>query len=490
MITTKLIENNLEKIIKGLNKAADIITSTMGGSGKNVIIADNNERLRFTKDGVSVAKSIKFEDPIENIGATILISAADKTVKSCGDGTTLTTLLSKELSNKLFEYIKTEKDINKVLADLDIDLNLIIKTLLENTKKVESLDDIRDIATVSSKDDSIGNLIKEIYSKTGYNASIKLEKGDYLPYTYYDISEGLEFNSSWAHSAFITDKNTEQCVYNDVYVHVENSPIDRIDSTLEKLLDNAYKEDIPIAIIAPKFSDNVIRMCTMNKLNNGAKIVLLKLPGYAESLNRNVEDINSFLNEDGYIDKLICTPFNYTLYNSYTPFKNQRIEDLKKLRDSAIESYDEVDYIKRIHALEGSACIIYVGDLNEQARNEQYDRIEDAIGAVKSALELGISEGGGYEFYTLSNLNYKLPIMSEILKAPFKKILENANIFTTDKLIDTKSKKQLITGTYKDAGIIDPTKVLIEALKNASSLVKLLINTTYTLYNENEYKKP
>jgi len=484
------IKENLTSIVNGLNKAANVVISTMGAEGKNVIVSDNYDKLRFTKDGVTVAKSIKLNDVFENIGANILITAANKTVQNCGDGTTLTCLLSQNMINETLRLLNNGENPNAILEMFQKDLNLTIETLRFKSRELKTYDDIKDIATVSSKDEEIGNLIKEIYEKTGFEPSISLEKGEYVPYTYYEISNGLEFRASWAHSGFITDKKTEQCIYENAFVFVSGEDILTLDTKLQSLLDNAYKEDIPIVIIAPKFSDSVIRICTMNKINNNAKIVLLKLPGWAESLNRNVEDINAFLSEEGFVEKIIATPFSYTLYNTDCPLKESRVKQLKELAENSIETYDEVDYKKRIHALNGSACIIYVGDINEQARDEQFDRIEDAVGAVKTAVHGGLSEGGGYELFSIAtDFHNKLSkSFRKVLETPVRQIIKNANLnpdIILPKRYDIKNKKEVIS--LNDLGIIDPTNVIMEALQNAFSITKLLINTSYTIYNE--YKK-
>jgi chaperonin GroEL len=487
------IHNNHEKILAGLNKAADIVKSTMGASGKNVIVASNDrvEPLKFTKDGVSVAKSIKLPDPIENIGAQILISAANKTVEECGDGTTLTCVLTQGLIQEVFELIK-DKDIIKELSKLDKAVDEVKEFLKKEALEIKTTDDIRNIATVSSKSDRLGNMFAEIYTQTGFDTLINLEKSEHSNKTYYEISKGITFTGGFIHPSFMTNKDTEQAIYEDAYIYIEHSPINRVSPRLQSLLENlCINQGVPLIIIAPKFSDGFMRQMSMNKVNNSVNVCLVKTPGYGHGLKKNIEDITSYLSpaDDtdvyGFVDRVVMDAYKMIIYNDDTPRLNARIRTLESLRENAVEWFDEKDYNERIHALQGSTVTIFTGGQTAEELNEEYDRIEDAIGAVQSALQQGYVVGGGLALFKSETLHKEL---KSVLKLPLKQIMSNANVVDVFKTYknphvgyNVKTHKY---ENFLESGIIDPVKVLIIALDTAVASTKLLINTEFTLYNE------
>lgn len=480
-MTTKIIETDTSKILKGINKASDIISSTMSIKGKNVIISANGKQ-RFTQDGVSVARALKFEDPIENIGAQLVISSCQKTVDECGDGTTLTALLVKEFAEKVTKQVASGGNINTELATLENTIKQSIDNLIKGSKKVKSVQKIKELATVAGKSLAIGKLFAEIYKDAGFNANIRVETTDELDYTTYDVRSGFELNSGYAHSAFMTDKNTEHCIYENVLIKTFDVDLSKITDELEQLIGTCKSKDIPLLILAPKFGDSVIRYCTMAKVNSGAKIVLVKSGGWAEMVKRNILDVNSFANQ-GYVERIFITPFTCTLYNSLHEGIVSRVNQLKALQQSSIELVDKHDYTKRIDNLLGTGVTIFVGGVTTESRNEEFDRIEDAVGAVKSALIKGYVEGCGYALFCAFNQTDNAYL--DCFRAPFKKILFNANI-----IMDRIQPYNIITGeyveTYESIGIIDSLFTIERALWNAYATVKLLTNTTYTLYNETD----
>ena len=476
-MTTKVIESNIDKIVSGLNKAADIITSTMSIKGKNVIIASSRGSQRVTQDGVSVARSIKFEDPIENIGAQLLISSCQKTVEDCGDGTTLTALMIKAFVNEIVSKLKDGSNIRELIDKLENDIFSILETI--TPKEITTTTDIKNIAVIAGKHPLIGELFEQIYSEAGMNANIKVERTNELNYTTYDIKSGFEIKNGYVHSAFMTDKNTETCSYENVFVKTFDKDLGKVDEELEKLLGEAKINDVPVIIFAPKFSDTVIRYCTMAKINSGVNVVLVKSGGWGELISRNLEDINAFSDEDDYVDKIIVTPFNCTLFNHKHSKIEQRVEQLKKLSDSSIELFDKKDYSDRIDNLLGTGVIIFVGGITEESKNEEFDRIEDAVGAVKSALVKGYVEGAGYSLFTHTKDEY---VFNNCFKAPYYKILTNSDIPIQDNRVNILTTNEI--QSYFDIDVIDSFYTIERALINAFTTVKLLTNTTYTLYNK------
>lgn len=496
-IQTKLIEDTTDKIIVGINKVCDIITSTMGGAGKNVIIREDGETT-FTKDGVSVAKAIKLQDPIENIGANLVIEASNKTVQQCGDGTTTTALFVQEFINGLKEE---QVNVETVLSELDVFVEQFEQVLKDQSKKIETSQDIYNIALTSSKSAHIARLINEIYIDTGSKANIGLEMSRISDTTYYELTKGLKFDSGMVNSRFANEENGN-CVFENPYIMLEQNGVSKPEDYKE-ILDQFLNEDRAIVIIAPNFSDTFVRFAVTNKISHGLKICLIASPGYGASVKENYRDIAVF-SHSGDVNKIVITAYDFTIYND--PDLNQidkRVKQLTKMIENAQEDFYERDYNDRITRLTQTGAMIYVGGTTEKNAKEEYDRIEDALGATKSAFKEGYVRGAGSELYQISPLfrKYKeIKIVStpdqpdkfvttgyhiydtiqSTLKAPLRRILSNANI---TREVKTDIPYNVRTKQY-DENIIDSVDVLIHSMKNAVALVKLLINTSYTLYNE------
>lgn len=495
------ITNNLDKIIIGLNKAADIVKSTMGAKGKTVIIANNNynNNLRFTKDGVSVAKEIKLNDPIENIGAQILISAANKTVQECGDGTTLTSVLLQAMINEAIKEVENN-DIKTVLKDLKVAVDEVCKKLLDIAKPIENIEQIKHIASISANSERLGNMFSEIYKQTGMEAMIHVEKSENSSHTYYEINKGIQFDSGYVHTSFMTNKDTEQAIYENAWVHIHEGKMNRIPVIVDKLVEEAVsKNNVPLIIFAEQFSDSVIRQISMSKVQQGFPICLIKTPGYGYGIKKNIDDIKSFLTPDGnisyggYVDKIVIDSYKFILYNEDTPNLKERIKQLKSLHKNAVEWIDQDDYLKRIHKMQNTSVVVFAGGQTVVSQNEEFDRIEDAVGAIKSGIEKGFVPGGGNTLYNLSKDilldSSGSKILSKTLQEPFRAILSNANENPDEviKIIEKDSLYNVKTGNTENIEntiVIDPVKILITALQTAFANTELLINTSNTIYKQ------
>lgn len=499
-MTTKQLLNQKNSILAGLHKAASVVASTMGGNGKTVIIADNENKVRFTKDGVTVADSIKFEDPIENIGAQMLISAAKETVERCGDGTTLTSVLLSNMLKNFYDFYHEEANLNEVITDMEVTVDRIVKKLKKRERSVKNTNDVYNIAKTSANSEKIGELFKEIYTTTGLEALVTVEYSEESLRTYYDVVQGVEFDSGYVHPSFMTNRATERAVYENAYIHVSQSGITNMTDELSSLLSFSIEHQHPLVVIAPRFSDATVRLFSMQKVNQGAPVVLIKTPGYGHHKPKNMKDIESFLSEDGTVDKIIVSPNSFILFNEDTPYLQDRLDELKSLKENAIDKLEEQDYEKRIWNLKAASAIIYAGGETPESKSEEYDRIEDAIGAVRSALESGYVAGGGLTFYNVAKeiledetLSLGEVIVYNTIYKPFKTILENANEdyvsiskkCTEEKGYDVKTRN--FVNFYKE-GIVDPTLVLEVALRKALAVTKLIIDSSYTIFNEYKQK--
>ena len=483
--TSRIVTNELDKILAGIIKTADIVVSTMGGAGKNVIIANNQDEIIFTKDGVSVAKSIRFADPEENVGAQLLINAAKNTVKEHGDGTTLTSLFIKTFATELFRELreKPETDINQLIADCKQEIENVKNIIQEEASHIDNNNDIYRVAYTSSKSPRLANFIAEIYGKTGKNANIAIEKSRTSNNTYYNIMQGLGFESGFIHSGFVNQDNGT-CYFERPFIIISNENVQSPDD-YEELIGESFQNNIPVVFIAPTFSDAFIRFCLSNKQRKGLEICLIKTPGYAEGAKENIKDIKAFLNSDGTCSSIKVNPYEFIIFNEPEAEKiNKRVAILKAHADEAVDDYDEKEYLRRISALSQTSAIIYVGGITEKNIKEEYDRLEDAVGAVKSAIRTGFVKGAGITLlkgYIVEPQNAAQKILGDVCMASFNQILKNARI-------DPKNIKHDIPYNIRshkyDDTLIDPVGVLCSSLDNSFALIELLINASFLVYNE------
>lgn len=467
--------NSVDGVLKGIRKASDIITSTMGGSGKNVLMFEG-KKLQFTKDGVSVAKKIQFKDPEEDAGAQMLITAANKTVKECGDGTTLTSLFVQEFVSKLFQLCK-ERPINEVLSEWEADVNKVVSILTERSTKVESYETIYNIALTSCKNERLAQLIHEIYRKVGLKASISVQISQDAASSYYEVTNGLNFDGGLIHPLFSNQPNgTYQA--EKPYIWLTEDVMNDFEGNAE-IINQFHEEKVPLVIIAKDFSDSFIRYTLTNKQAKGLDICLLKIPGWGSGVRENIRDMKAFISNN-HVNKISITPTDYTMYNNPDVKKiRNRVKQLKAQIEGFTEEWDQQDFARRIDALNQTSAIIYVGGRTLANAQEEFDRIEDAIGACKTACKGGVVRGAGAELFDISNNKQFSTGFTDLLAAPMFKILKNANIDHLD--VDTlpfnvKTKQQ-------DPNLLDPTNIIITALLNSFALATLLINTSYILHD-------
>ena len=465
--------NELNSVLKGLEIASNIITSTMGGTGKNVLMYQDDE-LTFTKDGVSVAKKIKLQNREQDAGAQLLINASTSTVRQCGDGTTLTSLLTYQFVKNLFEQIK-DKPVNDILDYTRDAVKRVIDEIREQSTKIESYDDIYKIALTSSKSHTIAEMIQGIYKKTGFNASIAVELSEHFTKTYTEVTEGLVLDSGLINPGFANMDNGN-CSFEEPHILIYDSAI--VDAfEMSKVVEEYKREKIPLVLIAPSFSDNFISWCLSNKQSVGLQICLVETPGWGASVLENKRDIRAFLNGD-MANKVVITPFDMTIYNNPDKKKiRNRVKQLNAKLEVETEDFSIDDYQKRIANLQRSSAIIYVGGITRKNATEEFDRIEDAVGACRSALVEGYVEGQGVALMKIKGEYNEW--FKKIIESPYYTILNNASLMAPSQL-----KPYNVRTRDYDENLVDPSLVIIKALENSFALAELLINTSYILYDK------
>lgn len=475
-MTTKELTDNKEKVISGLKKAAEVVASTMGAGGNTVAIFDNLGELRFTKDGVSVAKSIALEDEIENIGAQLLINSANKTVEEVGDGTTTTSVLLKEMVN-----------LNIPVEDIEQAIPEVVKRLTEDSVKITTVDEIEAIATIASNSPRLGKLLAEIYHEVGFDAFVNLNYG-VSSRTEYVVKQGFEFNSGYISPRFATERGKDTVTFNNALIVIDEKKSSDPDSYV-KIMETASVKKKPLVIISPEFSSSVIRLVLHNVQNN-FPVCLVKAPGFGKQVDENYEDLRAIVSEEGTVDEIVIGPTSFTIYNENCNNLEERIKLVQaQLNASYIEEHDHYFINNRLNKLKGTTAILYAGGVTEKNMKEEYDRLEDAIGAVKAALKSGYVRGGGY---ALLNATFGTKI-GALGVAPCHQILKNAGLPISPEMPEQGKEINVKTNKEEDflkTGIIDPVDVVIQALVNATASYRLLNETKYIIYNEQSQKNP
>jgi chaperonin GroEL len=426
------------KLQRGVNVLADAVQVTLGPKGRNVIIKGTH----ITKDGVSVAKEVKLEDPIENIGCQLIKNACAKTCDDAGDGTTTATILTRAIINEGMKHLAAGIDPYILKEQIDSDV-AIVKEVINNTKQDIDLDRIKQIATISANNDSeIGELISEAYSKIGKEGVITMEENKGAE-TEIKIVEGIQLNRGYASPYFVNNSDSQTCELINPIVYTHRGIVNDIMEILE-VLENAAKSGRPLLLLVEGIEHDALDTIIINKIQNHLKICVVKLP----------------------FEKLIT------------------IENCER----ATISYDNTVIIAP--NTQAKVAVIYVGANTEVELLEKKDRVEDAICAVRAAIEEGIVPGGGWT-YVQATKKLKDGIIKKALLQPTIRIAENAGVCGLQ-VIENLLKEDVIGYDAKtkeycnllERGIIDPAKVTRVALENAASIASMFLLTECVINNE------
>jgi chaperonin GroEL len=494
-------------IMTGVDKLAKAVASTMGASGKCVIYEDGLGKPIVTKDGVTVANSVVLMDPVENIGATLIKEAAQKTVKEAGDGTTTATVLAHSI---LKEYWNIENpDIRKIKEDINTAAKKVINYLESSAKEVKAgmLDHVATISTNNDKE--LGNIIAEAYNTVGKDGVVLMEESE-TDKTYVDTVEGVQFDSGLKSQHLITDKEKNKAILEEPLVLIVDSEIETI-RKIQSVLEYAIKNKKAILIIG-NVSQQVMSALIMNKVKGNIKVNIIDPPGFSTIRRDMLDDlalitgakvINEELGDDldlidesclGIAAKVVTDENNTVIAtNTETDEIKNRILAIEKQIKEEKNPYALKKLEQRKAMLSGSVGIIYVGADSKIELKEKKDRVEDAIYAVKAALKEGIVPGAGIALHNAAeNISTNNTpggnVLMNAIKAPYKTILNNAGIE-----YDSDLKKgwgiNVITGKkcnlIKD-GIIDPVLVTKTALKNAISVATTIMSADCVISNVRE----
>ncbi|MGN0853371.1 MAG: chaperonin GroEL [Kiritimatiellia bacterium] len=503
-----------QKILAGIEKLSAAVTSTLGPSGRNVILDKKFGSPQITKDGVTVAKEIELQDPFENMGAQMVREVASKTNDVAGDGTTTATLLAEAVYREGLKNITAGANPMALKRGIDAATGAVVDAIAKLSKKVKSAEEIAQIATLSANgDEEIGQIISDAMDKVGKDGTITVEEAKTLETTL-DVVEGMQFDKGYLSPYFVTDPEAMECVLENPYVLLFEKKISNLQDMLP-VLQSVAKTGKPLMIIAEEVEGEALATLVVNKLRGSFQVCAVKAPGFGDRRKAILEDIailtgGKLISEDlgiklenvtidmlGKAKKVTVDKDNTTIVQGQGKSSDisARVALIKKQIEETSSDYDREKLQERLAKLAGGVAIIRVGAATEAAMKEKKDRVDDALHATRAAVEEGIVPGGGVAYLRCQKAIDALEladdekvgaqIIARAIEAPLRKLVNNAGQEAALVIANVKAKKgsegyNVRTGEYGDllkCGVVDPAKVARTALQNAASIAGLLLTT-------------
>lgn len=514
-------EEGRKKLIKGVTTMSNAVKSTLGPGGNTVLIESVNHLrgITVTKDGVTVARSIDLLDPVENLAVRMMKEAADQTATSAGDGTTTAIVLTESLVLGGLELITIDHNRTEVLRQLSEITNKVVERLREKSTDVTD-EMIVDVATISANNDrSIGKIIAEVYGDVGKTGMVTVERSQTSD-TYSETTTGIKVDRGYSSPLFINDQKRDECIFEDTMILVADVDINNI-LQIENILKPIINEGKKLLIIAP-CNANVVNTLAANVMKGNLKVCVVAPPNFGYKQHELMQDIAisvgatyfsegtgddlSHITYDdlGHAAKVIIGRDKTVILKSSENINQSDIDErVKQLRDAhtLAKRKDDKDFIiERIASLTGGIGVIFVGGNTDLEQKELYDRVDDAVCAVRSALEEGILAGAGKALYEISFDDFfdnseiysrgkseeqevACIILREALRSPLVQILNNAGLFV-EKIYNGDiadghgyNLKTSEMGDLIEMGVIDPLKVTRSALQNAVSVATTILST-------------
>lgn len=512
----KFKEDARQRILKGVRTLADAVKVTLGPKGRNVILDKSFGAPHITKDGVTVAKEIELEDKYENLGAQMVKEVANKTANKAGDGTTTATVLAEAIYTEGLRNIAAGANPMDLKRGMEKAVKTVVEQLQKASKKIDGKLQIEQVATISANNDKeIGQIIAEAMHRVGKDGTITVEEGKGFETTL-DVVEGMNFDRGYVSSYFMTNAETQECVFDDCYILIHEKKISGIKEMIP-LLQAVAETGKALLIISEDVEGEALATLVVNRLRANFKVCAVKAPGFGDRRKAMLQDIailtggqviseelglkleNVTLDMLGRAKKVVVQKEETTIVEGAG--KKTAITDragqIRRQIEEATSDYDKEKLQERLAKLTGGVAVIHVGAFTEVEMKEKKDRVDDAQHATKAAVEEGILPGGGtalirclpalHKFADSLNGDEKTGamIIARSLRSPLRQISENAGqegsiiVQEVEKLTGAMGYNAL-TNEYVDlykAGILDPTKVVRCALENASSIAAMLLTT-------------
>jgi chaperonin GroEL len=513
----------------GVDKLANAVKVTLGPKGRNVILQKQFGVPHITKDGVSVAKEIELEDPIENMGAQLVKEVASKTADQAGDGTTTATVLAQEIYNLGFKNVAAGANPMDLKRGIDVAVGAVVKELANISKKIKSSTEIEQVATISANNDSeIGKMIATAMEKVGKDGIITVEEAKGIE-TEVKVVEGMQFDKGYSSPYFVTNQDTMDVQFDNALVLIYDKRISAMKDILP-VLESVAQTNKPLVIISEDLEGEAMATLVVNKMRGTLKVAAVKAPAFGDRRKEMLQDIatitgGTVISEEvglslekvtmsmlGKAEKIVIDKDNTTIINGGGKKEDikARVELIKTQIEKSTSDYDTEKLQERLSKLSGGVAILYIGAATEVEMKEKKDRVDDALHATRAAVAEGIVPGGGValiraqssldklELPNESDYNTGIFIVRKSIEAPLRTIVQNAGGSAEVIINEVRNSKGNMgynarTEEYVDmvkAGIIDPTKVTRLALENAGSIASLLLTTECVIATEKEEKQP
>lgn len=510
----KFSDDARQALVHGVNTLAKAVITTLGPKGRNVAIDKKWGAPAVIHDGVSVAKEIELSDPFANMGAQLVKQAADKTNDVAGDGTTTATALAAAIVNAGMKNITAGANPMAVKRGIDLGVEAVVVEIKKMSKPIKGHDEISQVATISAGDAEIGAKIAEALDKVGRDGVVTVEEGKGLTIDI-EYKEGMEFDKGYASPYFVTIPEKMESEIESPYILITDKKITSIQDLLP-FLESFIKVSKSLVIIADDLEGEALATLVVNKLRGSFNVLAVKAPGFGDRRKAMLEDIavltgGTVISEDtgrtfegvkvedlGRADKVWADKDNCRIIGGKgnKAALNARISQLKEELAKTTSDFDKEKIQERLAKLSGGVAVINVGAATEVELNDRKERVKDAVGATKAAVEEGIVPGGEVTLLRaakaldglklVNDEKVGLDILRFALEQPFRWLLKNAGLDDGYYLKLVQGEKALDfginvatgqTGSMYQFGVIDPAKVTRSALQNAASVATMILTT-------------
>ena len=509
----KFSEDARSKMLKGVDKLANTVKSTIGPKGRNVVLEQSYGSPTITNDGVTIAKDIDLEDHFENMGAKLVSEVASKTNDIAGDGTTTATVLTQAIVNEGMKNVTAGANPVGIRRGIELATKAAVDALHEMSHTVESKSDIAQVASISSANEEVGKLIADAMEKVGNDGVITIEESKGID-TSLDVVEGMQFDRGYLSQYMVTDNDKMEADLDNPYILLTDKKISNIQEVLP-LLQSIVQQGRPLLIIADDVDGEALPTLVLNKIRGTFNVVAVKAPGFGDRRKAMLQDIatltgatvitddlglqlkDTTVEQLGSAGKVTVTKENTTIVEGAGDKDKiaERVEQIKKQISETTSDFDREKLQERLAKLSGGVAVIKVGAATETELKERKYRIEDALNATRAAVEEGFVPGGGTALVNVigevaaleeeGDVQTGINIVKRALEEPVRQIAENAGLegsVIVEKLKEQKPGVGFNAATNEwvdmvEAGIVDPTKVTRSALQNAASVSALLLTT-------------
>ncbi|MCH5597748.1 chaperonin GroEL [Niabella ginsengisoli] len=516
------------KMKKGVDVLANAVKVTLGPKGRNVVIEKKFGAPSLTKDGVTVAKEIELEDPIENMGAQMVKEVASKTADIAGDGTTTATVLAQSIISEGLKMVAAGSNPMDLKRGIDKAVSLVVENLKSQSQTVgNDGKKIKQVASISANnDEQIGELIAQAFAKVGKEGVITVEEAKGTDTTV-DVVEGMQFDRGYISPYFVTNSEKMEAELQNPYILIYDKKISAMKDILS-ILEKVAQSGRPLVIIAEDLEGEALATLVVNKLRGTLKVAAVKAPGFGDRRKEMLQDIailtgGTVISEDmghklegadisalGQASSITIDKDN-TIVVGGKGKKNDivgRVNQIKAQIETTTSDYDKEKLQERLAKLSGGVAVLYVGAATEVEMKEKKDRVDDALHATRAAVEEGIVPGGGVAYIrAVSALGVKVKgqiedeqtgmvIVKRALEEPLRQIVANCGLEGSiiiqgiregEKDYGFNARTEVFENLFK-AGVIDPTKVARVALEHAASIAGMLLTTECVIADKPEPK--